>query len=363
MITSLTLTDFRNHESSRINTGDAKAVIITGSNGSGKTSILEAISMFSGGGTLRGDAPGDMVRISGGGMFGIVAELSNGTKMSVSFEMGDQRRKARIDNDTVPFSEMARHLRLVWLTPREDRLFVDSASDRRAFFDRLVAAFDPTHAGRVARLAKLLSERAFALKNGEWTAQDADGWLSGIEKQLTSTAVAVAAARVKYAGEINYFFNKCTDPYHVTISGILEQKLSAGASALDVEKEYAEYLSTDRTLVTDKMIVDGAHRTDFGMFNNSLDMNVQMTSTGQQKSALLALILAHTKLVRMRFAAATVILLDEAAAHLDADARASLFSGLADADAQIWATGLDPVLFTGLGNTVFISCEAGKVYA
>ena len=352
MIQVLTLSDFRNHESSRVKTGDAKAIVITGPNGSGKTSILEAISMFSGTGTMRGATPSEIARIGGQGGFGVVAELSDGTNLSVSWSAGDAHRRARVDGDSAPLSVLSAHLRMIWVTPREDRLFTDPASDRRAFFDRLVAAFDPAHAGRVARLSKLLSERAFALKSGG----GAD-WLEPIESQIAGTAVSVAAARIKYVGEINYFLSG----YRVSISGMLEEGLSRVALASSVEKEYAEYLASERVLVADKMTANGAHRSDFGMISQDLNMPVGQTSTGQQKSALLALILAHAKLVKAKTGARPLILLDEAAAHLDSSARAAFFVELADADAQVWATGIEPELFTGVAGAVFIGCKSGQI--
>ncbi|MCL1785582.1 MAG: AAA family ATPase [Alphaproteobacteria bacterium] len=369
MIKTLTISDFRNHESSRIMANVAKAVIITGPNGSGKTSILEAISTLSAGAGLRGASVGELLRNSPtqsieqraeSREWGVVAELDDDTNVSVSWRDGDTYRRATIDGDGAPLSDLAKVLRMVWVTPREDRLFCDGASDRRAFFDRLAANFDPSHMGRAARLSKLLSERAFALKS--WLAArspQGEVWMDGIDKQIAQTAVSVAAARIKYIGEINYFLQDAR--YSLTIAGCLEEKLAAGMAAADAEREYLEYLSGARTLCGDKMTIDGAHKSDFVMFNGMLGMNVQMTSTGQQKSALLSLVIAHAKLVRARTGARPVILLDEAAAHLDVAARENLFAELAAADSQVWATGIDKGLFNGIDGAVFVACENGRI--
>ena len=56
-----------------------------------------------------------------------------------------------------------------------------------------------------------------------------------------------------------------------------------------------------------------------------------------------------------------MILLDEAAAHLDKDARAKMFQELGDADAQVWATGLDADVFQDVPNAVFVTCHDGKI--
>ncbi len=353
MIQSLVLTDFRNHAASRITVGAAKNIIITGPNGSGKTAILEAVSMLGGDRGLRGAAMSDIARFFGNGGFAVFSELCDDTEISVSWAPGDTNRRARIDGDNAALADLPAHLRIVWLTPREDRLFVDSASDRRAFFDRLVSSFDSAHAGRVARLAKLLSERAFALKSGR-----DDKWLNAIDVQIAATAVAVAAARIKYAGEINYFLQSAS--VSVSVVGQIESLL-LNNDAGTAEKLYLDYLSANRGLAGDKMLIDGAHKSDFGVFNRTLGLPAALTSTGQQKSALIDLILAHAKLVRNKTGRRPLILLDEAVAHLDADARARVFGELASADAQVWATGLDIAIFENLKDAVFVSCHNGMI--
>lgn len=352
MINVLTLTDFRNHGACRVMTYGRDNVIITGPNGAGKTAILEAVSMLSGDRGMRGADMRDMARFGGAGGFSVFATLTDETDLSVSFNAGDSNRRAKIDGDNAPLSELGKYLRVVWLTPREDRLFVDSASERRAFFDRLTGAFDVSHMGRVARLSKLLSERAFALKSG------ADShWLDALDMQIAGAAVAVAVARVQYAGELNYFLSRCA----VSVAGKIEQMLIDGVSAGDAERTYLEYLKNTRDLVGDKMVLDGPHKSDFGVFNNELQLPAHLTSTGQQKTILLDLILAHAKLIHIKTGARPLILLDEAAAHLDAGARAKLFFDLGAANAQVWATGIDTDVFKDVPNAVFVACENGQI--
>jgi len=352
MIESLSLTDFRNHKMCRITTGGKRNIIITGPNGAGKTAILEAVSILSGERGLRGAQMADIARFDGNGGFSVFASLSDDTELSVCFASGDTNRRAKIDGDNAPLSELSRHLRMIWLTPREDRLFVDSASERRAFFDRLATSFDASHAGRTAKLAKLMSERAYALKSG------ADKhWLDAIDTQIAGTAVAVAVARVQYAGELNYFLGRCA----VSVSGQLEQMLIDGASAGDIERTYLEYLKNNRELIGDKMVIDGPHKSDFGVFNQELNLPAHLTSTGQQKTVLIDLILAHAKLVHTKTGKRPLILLDEAAAHLDENARENMFRELGAADAQVWATGLDINIFKNVPDAVFVTCQNGEI--
>ena len=109
------------------------------------------------------------------------------------------------------------------------------------------------------------------------------------------------------------------------------------------------------------MVIDGPHKSDFGVFNNDLKLPAHLTSTGQQKTVLLELILAHAKLLHIKTGARPVILLDEAAAHLDANARQNLFKELGLAEAQVWATGLDPDVFKDVPDAVFVACQNGEI--
>lgn len=352
MIQTLTLTDFRNHCACRITTHERKNIIITGPNGAGKTAVLEAISMLGGERGMRGAQMSDMARFGGNGGFSVFANINNDTEISVFYTPNDTNRRAKIDGDAAPLGELAKHIHIVWLTPREDRLFVDGASERRAFFDRLATSFDTSHNGRCAKLSKLLTERAVALKNG------ADNfWIDALDTQIAGTAVTIAATRVQYAGELNYFLTNCA----ISVAGIIEQMLIDGNTAGDAERKYLEYLKHNRVLAGDKMILDGPHKSDWGVFNQELNLPANLTSTGQQKTVLINLILAHAKLIHIKTGRKPLILLDEAAAHLDKDARAKMFQELGDADAQVWATGLDADVFQDVPNAVFVTCHDGKI--
>ena len=99
MIETITLTDFRNHTASRIQTHGRHNIIITGPNGAGKTAILEAVSILSGDRGMRGAAMPDMARFGGSGGFSVFAVLNDDTEISVSFTHADTNRRARIDGD------------------------------------------------------------------------------------------------------------------------------------------------------------------------------------------------------------------------------------------------------------------------
>ncbi len=351
MINQIILTNFRNHKISRIKIDGAKNIIITGLNGAGKTAVLEALSLLCGERGLRGADIQAMARFDGDGGFSVFATTNDDSDICVFLNSGDTNRHAKIDNENVALSELAKKLRIVWLTPKEDRIFMETASDRRAFFDRLSASFEPSHMGRISRLSKLMSERAGAIKNGA-----DNNWLDALDKQIAATSVSIAAMRIRYAAEINYFFENGA----VSVNGFVE-KLVLENTANIAEQKYFEYLQNNRELTGDKMVIDGVHKSDFGVFNKKLNLPAQITSTGQQKAILIDLILAHAKLIHIKTGAKPLILLDEAVAHLDSGARARLFSDLNESDAQVWATGLDTNMFAGVPNALFVTCVDGTI--
>ena len=352
MIDTLILTDFRNHPMCKIQTHGRHNVIITGPNGAGKTAVLEAVSMLSGDRGMRGAPMTDIARFGASGGFSVFATLSDDTDVAITYANGDANRRARMDGDPASLSDLAAKLRMVWITPKEDRIFIDAAADRRAFFDRLITGFDATHAGRTARFSKLLSERAFALKSGRDVR-----WVDALDDQIAAAAVAIAAARIQYAGQVNYFLADCA----VSVSGMVEEMLISGRTAADAERAYREYLSSAREVVGDKMVLDGVHKSDFGVFNRALNLPANLTSTGQQKTVLIDLILAHAGLLHTRTGARAIVLLDEAAAHLDSAARARMFAALSAADAQVWATGLDAAVFADIDDATFVACADGEI--
>ncbi|MDR2685563.1 MAG: hypothetical protein LBB23_02195 [Rickettsiales bacterium] len=346
MITTLTLTNFRNHKSARISTGDARHIIVHGANGAGKTNILEAISFFAPGTGLRSAEPADIPGFGTADGFGVHAELASGDTIATASGRG-----VKINGEASDFAALSRIIKPIWLTPREDGLFYGAASDRRIFFDHLIGTFSPGHITHLAQYTKLMAERGAALRVGA-----DDNWLGAIEENLAGAAAAIAAERVKYAAELNHFFGEENEfgANALTLSGWLEDRFVAGASTGEIETEWRKYLADNRVLVSGRQIFDGTHRTDFLVLNIGLNRPAHLCSTGQQKMILLSLALSHSRLVRALTGVAPIILLDEVGAHLDTDALARFLSALEKLGVSVWMTGVSDEAFFALPSTFFI---------
>ena len=346
MIKSLILTNFRNHIFSHFEIDDSKVIFVGGNNGSGKTAILESISMFSPDKGLRSASMNDILRFGSNGCFSVFSNLSDGNDLVISYSNNDLSRKVKLNSDNVSLSSLSSLLKIIWLTPKEDRLFIDSIVERRVFFDRLVSCFDENHMSRISKLNRLLSERSFALKN-----KINIKLLDVLDTQITGISVSIAASRIQYISELSYFLKGI----NIDVSGLLESFI-LNENASIAEQKYLDYLINNRFLINDKMIIDGVNKTDFKVFNKTLNLPVYLTSTGQQKIVLIDLVLSHSKLINTKLNKKNLILLDEVFSHLDYLSSKKILNSFQETNSQIWITGNDDSKVKEFSNVFYIKC-------
>jgi DNA replication and repair protein RecF len=370
ILTRLILTDFRNYAALRLDPGTG-LVALTGPNGAGKTNLIEAISLLGVGRGLRGALFEDLARQEGQHGWAIAAHVASpdgetrlGTQWTPESEAQSQTRHVVIDG--VPQKSpgiLAHHFRVIWLTPAMDRLFAGPASDRRRFLDRLVTANDPEHASRVLVFEKLMRERNLLLEEP----RPDPAWTSGLEAQMAEAAAAIAAARLHaiqaLQNHIKFLLKGSAFPASIlNLQGDLEDRLKT-MPAVQAEDEYRRLLAQSRG--QDKAAgrtLNGPHRSDLLVTHEPKSMAAALCSTGEQKALLIGLILAQASSIAEESGATPVLLLDEVAAHLDAERRSGLFETLLALGAQSFMTGTDPELFSGLGKKAdFLHVEGGIV--
>ena len=200
-IHKLTLTHFRNYRAGTVQArGDV--VVLVGPNGAGKTNCLEAISFLSPGRGLRRATLDDVADNQGDGSWAVSAEVEGALGLATlgtgidapGNENSATGRRCRIDREPVgSATAFGDHLRMVWLTPAMDGLFLGAASERRRFFDRLVLAIDSEHSSRVSALERSLRSRNRLLEVRNYD----DHWCDAIERETAELAVAVAATTAR----------------------------------------------------------------------------------------------------------------------------------------------------------------------
>ena len=144
-ITALTLSHFRSHGTTRL-AFDGRPVAIVGPNGAGKTNILEAVSLLSPGRGLRRAAAEDLSRKPEAIGWKITARLFGLTGQH-QIETWAEGGRAAPDPDRWQGRDaglrLGRILRVLWLVPAMDRLWIEAAEGRRRFLDRMALSFAP----------------------------------------------------------------------------------------------------------------------------------------------------------------------------------------------------------------------------
>ena len=332
----LSLSDFRNHRDAVLAPA-AGFVVLTGDNGAGKTNILEAVSLLAPGRGLRRAALPAMARQGGTGSFGVAAELDGLTLATGIAAATPERRIIRINGATKAATDLSEWLSIVWLTPAMDRIFNDSAGDRRRFLDRLVLALSPAHARHAARYEAAMRQRNRLLA-GDHPADPA--WLSALETQMAEHGSTLATARAEMLDLLNAEIGSQADGPFPQASVVIEGPASSDLAA-ELAQSRARDAAAGRTLV-------GPHRADLIVMHCAKQQIAAHCSTGEQKALLLGIILAHAALVFAQTGRPPILLLDEVAAHLDPLRRAALFERLAATGSQVWMTGTEAALFATL---------------
>lgn len=314
-------------------------VVLTGENGAGKTNILEAVSLLVPGRGLRGAALSDIARQGGGGGFAVAArlgdvELGTGTRAEAP-----ERRIVRINGATAAANDLAEWVSALWLTPAMDRLFLEGASERRRFLDRLVLALVPSHASHASRYEAAMRQRNRLLSDDHPADPE---WLTALEAQMATHGQALAEARLQLAMALGARLAAQPDGPFARAGLQIEGGEIAPDFVDQLRRNRPRDAAAGRTLL-------GPHRMDLAVTHLGKGQAAARCSTGEQKALLLGIVLAHAELVAERLGRAPLLLLDEVAAHLDPLRRAALFDRLAANGGQVWMTGTEPSLFAEAG--------------
>ncbi len=340
-IETLALSHFRSHRAARL-VFDARPVALVGPNGAGKTNILEAISFLSPGRGLRRAASEDLARRPeslGWKVSASVQGLGGSHELDTWAEPGEPRQ-VRIDGKAATQAGLGRVLRVLWLIPAMDRLWIEAAEGRRRFLDRMTLSFVPEHAELSLTYEKAMRDRNRLIKDQVLDAH----WYAALEVQMAEAGKQITANRRAAIARIA----AAADPASAFPFADLALTGPEGSDEpQDLALAFAEGRRRDiaagRTLV-------GPHRADLSARYLVKDVPADQCSTGEQKAMLISLILANARALAKDLSKAPILLLDEVAAHLDAARRAALYDEICALGAQAIMTGTEPQLFDALGT-------------
>lgn len=374
---TLRLVNFRSYADASLDI-PRRPVVLAGQNGTGKTNCLEAISLLSPGRGLRRAKLSAMQRnapqgsnaessdngfLLGLSLWTIAATLERpdgswevGTSLAPLSAGTNAKRVTHLNGAPAQSADFAGLAPMLWLTPAQDRLFLDGAGDRRRFLDRLVFGLDGGHAKRVNRFERAMRERLRLLREGRFDPV----WLDGLEETMAGEGLELNKARENLIVLLNDELSLRGEAGNFPCAHLA---LNDGLDGADDAQGLQEKLCASRRRDGESGRTNvGPHIADLRVRHTLKRADACDCSTGEQKALLISIVLANAWLQKRRKEEyAPILLLDEIVAHLDARRRAALFEEILDLSAQAWMTGTDSQLFAPLaGDAALVSIEAGQ---
>lgn len=354
-ITRLILEQFRNYTSQVISLTDADIQLFVGQNGAGKTNILEAVSLLSITKSCRGKDEQDMVQWEKGHyrISGVLrSDAGEETTMEIVSELTPRKRKAFFLNDVrSPLSMYVGTLPTVAFMPEDLLLFSGTPGERRRFLDQLLCQVSSQYFSDLSAYQKILQQRNALLKriaNGNDTSEVLAIW----DLELAAKAASITLMRLELIETLNLTLLE-------QIRALGEAWNSADiryerkTSARDLETLKAEMISILESTRQRDIILQstgtGPHREDWQVYRDGRAIP-SFASRGQERVAVLALLLLEVSYLELQRGEKPVILLDDAFSELDDRHQGTLLDAFRGYQVLMTSTRVPP---NAEGATVF----------
>ncbi|MCU7611138.1 DNA replication/repair protein RecF [Anaplasma capra] len=346
-IKSIKLCNFRNYTKAELDS-QGSPVVLLGENGSGKTNVLEAISLLSKGSGLRNIGADCMQNHKSETPWGVHhTVLSNGTQFSVSITKHESKRRLSIDKKASCYSALHDILCIVWLIPQLDHILLKAPSERLRFFDRVVHIFDKDYSSHMIKYEKAKRDRKKVLHEAPQNLN----WLTSLESVMASSGVHIAQTRLNVLKILQRTAsdNDIDSPFlkfAIHLDSRVFELLDDQERAVD---RYLQHMEESRAKDASGQLTSfGIHNDQFQMSDVNKNIMASSCSTGEQKILLLSLLLTAAISKRRIHNQAPIMLLDDIMSHLDNVHKEELIRTIKDVGCQTWITDVDGKNFAGL---------------
>jgi DNA replication and repair protein RecF len=309
--------------------------LITGDNGAGKTSILEALHLMAYGRSFRGRVRDGLIR-DGAAAVEVFVEWreASGRTRKAGLRHSGQGWEGRLDGASVGhLGELCAALAVVTFEPGSHDLVTGGAENRRRLIDWGLFHVEPDFLRLWRRYARALKQRNALLKAGARPIE-LDGW----EVELAETGEAITRSREDYLRQWAPLFAAEAANLAPAL-GSTTLDLAAGWRREEVSLADALLLARPRDQLQGFTSV-GPHRADWRIGFSQIPGR-EALSRGQAKLTALALLLSQARLHAALSGEWPVIALDDLASELDRRHQARVVQGLLDTGAQVFVTGTD----------------------
>ena len=307
--------------------------VFYGQNGSGKTSILEAIYLLSLSRSFRHHAIQSVIGYSEPqlSVFGCLSRENITHRLGIE-KTRDGKTKIRLNGENIAsVAKLSELLPLQLIHPDSDTLLTGSPVLRRQFMDWGVFHVEHAYLGEWQRWQKSLKQRNAALKAG-LSHEAIFSW----DGEYVKASEAVSHAREGYIAEFEACFQEIIvdflPEYTIKLNYVRGWSQKSDLSALlkkniyhDIQRGHTHY---------------GPHRDDLVILTEN-NRASEVLSRGEQKLVVIALKLAQGKFLKSRAQKACVYLLDDFAAELDFCHRQRVVERLVNLQSQVFLTTID----------------------
>jgi DNA replication and repair protein RecF len=304
---------------------------ILGPNGSGKTSLLEAIYILGRARSFRSTLAGQVIRFQQDELL-VTGKLGQGSHVvSACVRLGRRQRDILLAGTKVQTSaELIRAFPVLLIEPPSSGLLDGAPKPRRQFLDWGAFHLDSRFLEHWRSYARALEQRNALLRSGD--CRSIEIW----NQELSRYGTIVASARNAYAERLLPYFQAASQ--HFLGDRIFELRTAAG---WNTDKPLADILQQDLALdLRDGYTHAGPHKGDFSIIADGRAAKHYL-SRGQMKLLVFALLLAQAHLLEETLGNQGCVLIDDLASELDKDNRGKLLAFLQARQAQFFITATD----------------------
>lgn len=313
IIKSINLTNFRSHDHYRLDCTNETSLVL-GPNGSGKTSVLEAIYILTQGKSFRASDPEIIKR--GTDFYRIELEFISGETITATYNH-HQKTFLTADHKSRRLPKKYRYP-VVLFEPSDLNLISHAPSRRRTYFDRIFSQFDPNFPSHLSRYEKALRQRNELLKSEHLSRDCLFSW----DILLARHGTEICRQRTIFLNEIS---SRLTEVYHSIAT-------SPDQLSLNYRTEVSGYNESDYLLHLEQNFTKDHYlgHTTFGVHHDDylFEFNHQpadgSASRGESRTFILALKFIESDLIYQKTGSRPLILLDDVFSELDSSRRHSL---------------------------------------
>ncbi len=311
-LNQLTLTNFKNYKSEKFAFSPALN-FITGSNGAGKTNVLDAIHYLCLGKSYFHSSDLNSVMHTKN-FFRLEGDFGNEEKLNIT-NVYQQGGKKELTKNSVAYQRIIDHVGLipvVMITP-DDQLLIDEGSEeRRRFIDNTISQIDHTYLENLVAYNKVLQQRNAALKKFAENRNVDHALLESYNEQLAASGKNIFSLRQKYFSSMTPLLEK----KYELLSNQKENVTAAYDSVCSKENLLAALKRSTAKDVATQRTNEGIHKDDFDFFLNGRSLK-KFGSQGQKKSFLMAIKFAQFEIIAAEKNETPLLLLDDLFDKLD----------------------------------------------